>query len=368
MSTDPSWPAGRPVGDGAADDTQAIQAALDAAGIVQGTVALPPGRFRCGTLRIPPHTGLSGQATPSWKQGGGTVLVLGDPTARCLIDISRSPGATLTGLCLDGGGLGSGICGVLADHDSYSRAEDNPLIERCHVADFSGDGIRLERIWCWRVRGSMCFRNRGHGLRVRGWDGFLLDTWLSMNHGAGLATHGEANAMTITGNRIEWNRGGGLDLCGASHTNVTGNYIDRSGGPAIRWEVAPGTVADPRRIVGRTGISTISGNIFYRSAKHEWTEAGSDRDCHLLLRGLRGVTVTGNSAVVGLDDENPDSLGSDGARVFSPGTALILADLVNCVITGNALDDAATTALISDRGGHRGLVLKDNPGSLYHHD
>ncbi len=42
-------------GDGVAKDTQAIQAAIDAAGANGGTVCLPPGKYLSGTLRLKSH-------------------------------------------------------------------------------------------------------------------------------------------------------------------------------------------------------------------------------------------------------------------------------------------------------------------------
>ena len=66
----------------------------------------------------------------------------------------------------------------------------------------------------------------------------------------------------MTGNRIEWNAHGGIRIPGGSHYNITGNYIDRSGGPGI-------SLRCPRR--APCLCFTITGNVIYRSGKPEWT-------------------------------------------------------------------------------------------------
>ena len=43
------------------------------------------------------------------------------------------------------------------------------------VERFGGDGIRLPRIWCFSLRHSHLMASRGCGIRVRGWNGFILD-------------------------------------------------------------------------------------------------------------------------------------------------------------------------------------------------
>ena len=80
----PAFAAGRPpgvTGDGVADDTAPLQAALDAAGRAGGTVALPPGRYRVtGSLRVPTGVSLSGSWDAphhgAWDKGT-TLLVTG---------------------------------------------------------------------------------------------------------------------------------------------------------------------------------------------------------------------------------------------------------------------------------------------------
>ncbi|NQT21272.1 MAG: hypothetical protein HQ592_16310, partial [Planctomycetes bacterium] len=102
-------------GDGQADDTGAIQRALDAAGEAKGAVIVPPGTYCCSTLHLHSHTELRGLATYSYRDPGGSILRLADEAAKCLLDITGAIGCGVNGLCLEGEGHGTGIHGILLD-------------------------------------------------------------------------------------------------------------------------------------------------------------------------------------------------------------------------------------------------------------
>ena len=354
------------MGDGRSDDTAVFQKVIDLAAERQGTVCVPAGVYRVGRLQLRRNVGLMGLPTFAYKGNGGAVLQLADPNAPCLLDLTGALGARLDGLCLDGQQLGQNIHGVLVDKPDYGTTEDNPLIERCKVSGFTGDGVRLSRIWCFRVRGNMFSENGGHGLAFRGWDGFVLDNWFSFNHGAGIGTIGENNAVTITGNRIEWNRQGGIRILNGSHYNITGNYVDRCS-PGILFAATDDYVPDPTRIVGRVGYSTITGNMLYRSGRPEWSRHDPVASAHLVLRGVRGVTVIGNTMVVGRDDENnAGSFGYSTDSNWSPDYGLIVEKLQQVIIRDNVLDAGAMQELIQNRGGHgAGVLIRDNVGELF---
>jgi len=66
----------------------------------------------------------------------------------------------------------------------------------------------------------------------------------------------------------------------------------------------------------------------------------------------------GNSLSAGRDD--------GGKGVWSPAFGIVCKNLQNCVIAHNVLEGAALRALILNQGGHgQGVVIKDNPGSLF---
>jgi len=337
-------------GDGDADDTAAIQKALDAAAGTQGAVYVPGGAYRCGQLTMRAGTGIHGEPAWSFRDSQGSVLKLIDPEAACLLDLTGAYGATVQGLCLHGGDLGGEkpVHGILVDKPDYGKQEDTPRIDACRIERFTGDGIRLERIWCFSVRHSQCFHNGGCGLRVRGWDGFILDNWFSGNAEAGFGAYDENASNTLTGNRIEWNRRCGIAIHGGGHYNITGNYIDRSG----RCGIALRTRGEaPCRVIAATG------NVIYRSGKPAWGTDDDHDSAHVRLEGCRGVTFCANAMHAGRDD---------GARgEWSPEYAMVLRGLGESIVKDNVMHEGALKDLVVDLGGHGdGVVVKDNVGSL----
>jgi hypothetical protein len=165
-------------GDGKSDDTKSIQSAIDAAAARGGAVFLPPGVYRSAELQMRPHVSLTGIPAWDYEHGFGSVIRLADDHARCLLNITGAFGVTIDGISLDGGKLGAGVHGVWLNKPDYGKQEDTFRIERCQIANFSGDGVRLTRAWCFSIRHSMIAYNAGDGISLRGWDGFFLDNWL----------------------------------------------------------------------------------------------------------------------------------------------------------------------------------------------
>jgi len=330
-------------GDGRSADTKSIQGAVDAAAAGGGAVFLPPGVYRCAELQVRPHVALTGIPAWDYERGFGSVIRLADPHARCLLNITGAFGATIDGLSLDGGKLGACVHGVWLNKPDYGKQEDTFRIERCQIANFSGDGVRLTRAWCFSIRHSMIAYNAGDGVSLRGWDGFLLDNWLSGNQGAGFAAREENAACTFTGNRIEWNREGIL-ISGGDGYNITGNYFDRAGTCGLAVE-------------GGEQMS-ITGNFIKRSGKS--ARPGTYDSSQIRLERARGITCSANNLVVGRDDNN--------SGLWSPSYGIVYKELQHCVIGNNVLHDGALQQLMVDLGGHgEGVVVKDNPGCLSPH-
>jgi|LSQX01.1.fsa_nt_gb hypothetical protein len=338
---------------GARDDgrdcTAAIQAAINAAAKVQGRVVVPAGTFLCGELHLRPGVAIEGHAAWSFRAGQGSILRLNNPEVPCLLNLTGAFGAVVANLNLHGGDLeGSRAHGIMIDKPDYGQQEDTPRIDTVRVEHFGGDGIHLSRIWCFSVRHSHMMANGGCGIRVRGWDGFIMDNWLSGNGGAGYGAYEENASVTMTGNRIEWNRQGGIVIRGGSHYNITGNYIDRSGNDGIALTDRDGH---------RCSVIAATGNVIYRSGRPEWSDPPERRTAHVRLDGVEGITFTGNALHAGRDD--------GGRGGWSPHTGLVLRNLDNAVVRDNVLHQAALDELVSDLGGHgTQVVIGDNPGSL----
>jgi len=327
-------------GDGKADDTESIQTAIDQAAERGGSVFLPPGVYSSSALQLRPHVALVGIPAWDYEHGAGSVIRLADPSASCLLNITGAFGATIEGLSLDGGKLGNNVHGIFLNKPDYGKQEDTFRIERSQIANFTGDGVRLTRAWCFSIRHSMIAYNHGDGISLRGWDGFLIDNWLSGNDGAGFAAREENASCTLTANRIEWNREGVL-IMGGDGYNITGNFFDRAGTRGLS-------------IVGGEQMS-ITGNFVKRSGKNAKPETHDS--CQIYLEKSRGITCTTNNLQVGRDD--------NGRGVWSPSYGIICGALENCVVTNNVLHDGALTQLMLDLGGHtEGAIIKDNPGRL----
>ena len=338
------------VGDGKTDDTSAIQKALAKAAETRGTVFIPSGIFACYRLKLPPFVGLCGNPTWSYGEYAGPVLRLADASAPCLLDVTGAYGFRIDGLCLDGAGLGKGVHGILLDKPDYGKHEDAIFIERCRIGNFSGDGLHLSRIWVFSIRHCLICFNGANGLWYRGWDGWVMDNWFSANAQAGIGAYEENSSVTFTANRIEWNGRHGLILKGGSHYNITGNYFDRTSGPAIA--LVPRDKRPSQTI-------TITGNVIYRSgAPHGGAFSDKHQSAHLRFEAVEGLTCVGNTCDVGRDD--------GGKGETTPDYGIVVRALTGSVVANNVLHRGALKELIVDLGGHgEGFVLKDNPGSLF---
>lgn len=344
-------------GDGKTDDTAAIQAALDAVaqiGSLRQPVAvfMPPGVYCSRRLTMRSNTALIGIPAFDYERPGGSQIKLIDASAPCLLDISGTRGVTIQGLCLIGGDLGSKVHGIMRDDpdpSTHPDAKENAhRIDTCQIMHFTGDGVRMIHCWCWNIRHSMVAYNGGDGIYFNGWDCWVLDCWLSDNKGAGFGAHGPWNsAVTMTGNRIEWNNQHGVLIENSgSMFQVTGNYFDYS-------YLAGIAVLSPKNN-DPCGHITITGNFFYRSGS---AAAKNSPDCsHIRLEGACGVTCVGNSFKAG--DQSGNLTGP-----CSPSYGIYHRNLENCVITNNVLHKGAMTELINGTGG-AGVVVDNNPGSL----
>lgn len=332
-------------GDGKTDDTLALQRAFDSAAATSGGVFLPPGIYLTKELNVRPGIAVIG--VPAWNYSGpgGSVLRLASADSTCLLNLTDARGATIDGLALDGRGLGTDIHGIFVNRTAYAKHEDGFRIERCQVLRFSGDGANLACVWCFSMRHSMFAYNKGDGLNLRGWDGFLMDNWFSGNQRAGFAARHENASITFTANRVEWNGAENMLITGGDGYQITGNFFDRAGtcGIALR-----------KSNVGCTQV-TITGNFIKRSGK--LADPESHDSAQILMDGCQGVTCVGNSIQAGRDD--------GGKGIFSPSYGIVYQGLRNCVVRDNVMHDGALKQLMLDLGGHdEGVLVGGNPGRL----
>ena len=331
-------------GDGVTDDTAAIQAAVNAAGKIGGTVFFPTGKYVSGEIKLSPGTVVKGETAYSYRTEFGSIITLReDSDSTCLFNMNEAYGSKLMSLCLVGRGQDyRTVHGAMVDYpEKYASQEDAVCIDNCRIGHFSGDGIRLERIWCFSVRHSQSFCNKGAGIRCRGWDGFIIDCWLTANNGGGFVATDENASNTLTGNRIEWNAGGGIIIKKGQHYNITGNYIDRSGNTGIRIEASK--------------VIALTSNVIYRSGRPEWGNGDDLDSCHFRLEKCNGITFTGNSLNFGRDD---------GCGQFSPSYGMVIHGCTTSVISQNTLFEAALKDLLIAADNDPSCLILNNPGTL----
>lgn len=331
-------------GDGKTPDTAAVQAAIDAAGKVEGAVYFPPGTYLCHDLKARPHMALV--ADPVWIFRGethGAVLQLDDAKAKCLLDITGAYGVRVRGLMLNGiRQTPKPVHGIHLDNPrAWSKKEDTVCIDDVKVQGFSGHGIFLDRIWLFIIRHSQCFGNLGCGCCIRGWDGFVTDNQFSDNGSHGFGCLEVGATVMFTANRVEWNRGYGLYVCRGDAWNVTGNSFDRN------WSA--GLCLD------HVSASTVTGNLFRRCGKDANRLAKGEKSCQVRLMDSKGIAFTGNACRVGRDD--------GGKGKYTPQVGFHVKGMSYSIISANTLSSGYTEQMILDEGGHGpDFIVKDNVG------
>ncbi len=338
------------VGDGKTDCTAVIQKAMDLAGACGGVVSIAPGNYLTGRLCVRAGITICGNAAWSYGAPGGSVLTLNDAHASCLLDITGAQGVRLERLCLEGKGLGSEIHGVFLSWDDYNGGgrEDTPVIDRCCVSGFSGDGVHLHHVWCFTLRSSYLCRNGGAGLFVDGWDGFINDNWLSANGRCGMLGGKWCSAVTFHANRVEWNGAGGVILPAGESFCATGNFFDRNLGAGLRLGSPDGVYYCP----------VLGTNLFRRNGKPPHTGRFDDPldSCHIRLIHCHNACITGNSFRYGRDDGD--------VGVYSPDYGIVTQGCTGAVISSNAMQECCLKACLHDEESTNETV-QGNSMSLY---
>ncbi|MCL8208178.1 MAG: glycoside hydrolase family 55 protein [Actinomycetia bacterium] len=277
-------------GDGRHDDTRAVQAALDAAGEVRGTVWFPPGVFRVAGLVLPSSVSLRGQG-----MGQSVLKLLDGSTADVLItrDFARLTGrnsnggvagVTLADLTLDGnreraphGGYGLrryGYRWTIQNVEVRHAAAGGIYTENGLVLARNADGDMMEDSWL-NVR---VHDNGGDGVLHRGpHDSRLVNLLLYANGGHGLRVEYDARrgyggaGLMLQNFHAYWNGGFGLDCQGTVFGNLVESESNALGGVRVAVSTcaliglllysngtANGTRA-PGLVVGTPEVAVASG-------------------------------------------------------------------------------------------------------------
>jgi hypothetical protein len=319
-------------GDGKTPDSEAIQKALDAAGAVGGTVYLPAGRYLCHDLKVHPHTTVLAEPQWGYRGDGGALLLLDSDEADCLLNITGAFGVHLHGLFLKGRRESKkAIHGVFLNNaQEYSRQEDAIVIDDCKIERFSGHGVHLLRIWVFIIRHSIFQGNKGCGVQITGWDGFVTDNQFSGNGSHGFACESVGATVMFTANRVEWNQGYGLYLLAGDAWNVTGNCFDRNWGAGL--------------CALKMRTTTITGNVFRRCGKDSSLLPEGERSCQVRLEECSGLTFVSNVCAAGRDD--------GGKGDYTPHFGFLVHKLSHSVISANTLFKGYMKEMTADLGEH----------------
>lgn len=187
----------------------------------------------------------------------------------------------------------------------------------------------------------MLHNNGGCGLYIDGWDAFVLDNWFSGNHNTGMLGGPIAESITATGNRVEWNWVGGFWLKNGRSVNMTGNFFDRSFGPAIK-------LGDG----GNFHDCTITGNVFRRSGCSDHLPFKTEYESsHVYFDDVRNITLVGNTFEWGVDDT--------GYGTKSPDYNIYMTNCSHVIVQSNAMHEGAIKGnIIYDGKGEN--IIKDN--------
>jgi hypothetical protein len=319
-------------GDGKTPDSEAIQKGMDAAGDVSGTVYLPAGSYLCHDLKVHPHTTVLAEPQWGYSGGAGAMLILDSDEADCLLNVTGAFGAHLCGLCLHGRPEArKAIHGVFLNNaQKYSPREDSIVIDDCKIERFSGHGVRLLRIWVFLLRRNILQGNKGCGVQITGWDGFVMDNQFSGNRSHGFECESVGATVMFTANRVEWNGGYGLLLVAGDAWNVTGNCFDRNWGAGL--------------CALKMRTTTVTGNVFRRCGKDSRQLPEGERSCQVRLEDCSGLSLVSNVFAAGRDD---------GARGdYTPQFGFLVRRLSHSVISSNSLFKGYLKEMTADLGEH----------------
>ena len=283
-------------GDGCADDTDALQRAVEEGG---GQLDLPPGRI---VISRPIVVCLDEAGPVSISGRGGAQLVMTGP----------GPALHLVGTH-EGTAAPASLTPGVRDRERMPLLSDLEILG----AHAEADGVRLEGLWqpsLSRVHVREC----RHGVHVVGRNRNLIvtDCHVYNNRGVGVYyDHLNLHQSNICNSHISYNRGGGIKVVGSEIRNlqivgsdIEYNYDQDAAESADVWidtlesSVREGTIvgntiqavpspgganvrlrgrdADTR---GKVGHWTISGNLI------------SSQTCNIHLQFARGVVISGNS-------------------------------------------------------------------------
>ncbi|KKC25653.1 right-handed parallel beta-helix repeat-containing protein [Sphingomonas sp. SRS2] len=214
-------------GDGIADDSTAIQAAIAAAGVTGGTIWFPPGRFRhADTLALPSDIELA--------FADDAELIFTNSATRNAITATGKSRIVFSGARLTGSGAAGRSAVLLTGCHDIS-------FDNCVITRSGSMAIQLERCSSVKVDGSNLSNNYYYGISDRdGVGNRFIDNLCASNGDTGVATSAGGRGINlwrcinnhVAGNRLVSNTEYGFriyseaaDTSPSSGNIVAGNYF-----------------------------------------------------------------------------------------------------------------------------------------------
>ncbi len=317
------------VGDGQADDTEALQKLVDAG----GSVALPKGRYRLAKT-VTVHLAKLGAAGIS-SDGTATLIMAG-------------PGPALKIVGTHGG------TAAPRSFKPETWAQRTPVVQGLEIVGAHAEADGIEANGTMQLTLSrLTIRECRHGIRlaVRNRNVVIADCHLYRNRGVGLFLDNvNLHQTNVTGCHISYNLGGGIVAVGGEVRNlhvgacdIEANHdengppsanilLDSTGGSIAEVAIAGCTIQHTHKAPGSANIRIFgagSDPSLLRREGREHTREGhvtivgnvfSDVQVNLEIRQARGVTVSANTFWEGFAHD------------------LVVEDSQNVVITGNNFD------------------------------
>lgn len=314
------------VGDGTADDTASIQAAINTLSVSGGYVFMPAGRYKVTSMLtiVQDNTTLvgvgCGERTNSSQVGVGTRIEPTGAVTGSVIRVQRGAndrpvlGVILADFAIDGGGLGSAVDGVhyrsnrgLLQNLAVYRMTGNGLhlqgyagwslyesrVMFCQVGQCSASGIWAEtRAEDMHFTNNILFTNQ-YGMRVQAASEQITACHFYDNTSFGLYFDGGGTRSKVVGCKIEGNDGGGLRMDstngGISDIVVAANnFADNWTTNNTQDELAIGG----QPATGITGCQIIGNNFTNKGGGGAGTKARYA--INLIDGSAQGTTIVGN--------------------------------------------------------------------------
>lgn len=344
------------VGDGAHDDTMAIQAAIDACQ-PGGIVYLPRGVYKTtatldlknGVSLVGSHAnmmvgpGMTGEDYPCYIQpatpftGTSVIQIIGE-------DDGEHPAISgeqrLTNLMLDGSQLtGTSIDGVFAKGNVQ-----NVVMENFTVRQMPNNGMVTGDVggvypYSWRLRHVMIDNCHANGILFTGNTDLTLDDVQVIGcYAQGIVLTNITNGQLL-GCRTEWNGSHGYritgawgDWAGSGGMQITGCSTDRNGGHGLLVDAT-----------GNTPI-LISGMMTRRDGRNGGTGGGNYAGL-AVVGATVPVTVHGVTCYPGVDDGGASTNSPQYGVRLSGASSVMLDDAYLHAQTAGFYDDGTNTAV-----------------------